>query len=139
MCFSNAVVLELTPGTPWATMSPSSCLMGQEWSVPCSHGLSHCLAFEMCLSLAPTPHPWFSNSSFSLIPHGWVSLRRSCSLGKAWFLCGFASHGAQGQRGSLAAVDVVFTTLATSGCCWHCGPESLARHLLGLGGPHSMA
>lgn len=45
------------------------------------------------------------------------------------------SHGAQGQRGSLAAVIVVFTALATSSCCWHCGLESLARHLLGLGGP----
>lgn len=46
-----------------------------------------------------------------------------------------ASHGAQGQRGSLAAVIVVFTALATSCCCWHCGLESLARHLLGFGPP----
>lgn len=118
----------------WVTVFPLHCLMGQGW--PCIiTAVSVILPLRCVLSLTPTPPPWSSISSFSLLPHGWTSLSQGCSLGKAWFVCCLLSHGAQGQRGSLAAVVVVFTTLATSGCCWHCGLESLARHLLGLGAP----
>lgn len=121
----------------WFTVFASSRQMGPEWShtviawvivLPLRGILSlaansSALAFHFFLQ----PHPWLG------VPEAGLLLRE----GMVSVL--LASHGAQGRRGSLAAVTVVFATLATSGCCWQCGLESLARHLLGLGAPHSMA
>lgn len=117
----------------WFTVFPSSHLMGPEWSHTVIAWII-VLPLRGILSLA-------ANSSalafhFFLQPHPWLGVPEAGLLLREGMVSVLlASHGAQGRRGSLAAVAVVFTTLATSGCCWHCGLESLARHLLGLGAP----